>query len=97
MYNDQLVYKVFIWAFFGINLWTEKVALNKFILFIFSSTTEADQIIFLILKITKDRLPTHPFPKLPTFLFGALFLIYKSNQLAVCGICGGYFTHKNWG
>ncbi len=29
MYNDQLVYKVVIWAFFGISLWTEKVALNK--------------------------------------------------------------------
>ncbi len=28
MYNDQLVYKVDIWAFFGISLWTEKVALN---------------------------------------------------------------------
>ncbi len=30
MYNDQLVYiKVVIWAFFGISLWTEKVALNQ--------------------------------------------------------------------
>ncbi len=29
MYNDQLVYKVVIWAFFGISLWKEKVALNK--------------------------------------------------------------------
>ncbi len=28
MYNDQLVYKVVIWPFFGISLWTEKVALN---------------------------------------------------------------------
>ncbi len=28
MYNNQLVYKVVIWAFFGISLWTEKVALN---------------------------------------------------------------------
>ncbi len=28
MYNDQLVYKVVIWAFFGISLWKEKVALN---------------------------------------------------------------------
>ncbi len=28
MYNDQLVYKVVIWAFFGISLWTEKVALT---------------------------------------------------------------------
>ncbi len=28
MYNDQLVYKVDIWAFFGISLWTEKVALS---------------------------------------------------------------------
>ncbi len=28
-YNDQLVYKVVIWAFFGISLWTEKVALNR--------------------------------------------------------------------
>ncbi len=28
MYNDQLVHKVVIWAFFGISLWTEKVALN---------------------------------------------------------------------
>ncbi len=28
MYNDQLVYKVVIWAFFGINLRTEKVALS---------------------------------------------------------------------
>ncbi len=27
MYNDQLVYKVVIWAFFGISLWKEKVAL----------------------------------------------------------------------
>ncbi len=29
MYNDQLVYKVVIWTFFGISLWTEKVALTK--------------------------------------------------------------------
>ncbi len=28
MYNDQLVYKVVIWAFFGISLWTKKVALS---------------------------------------------------------------------
>ncbi len=28
MYNDQLVYKVIIWAFFGISLWNEKVALK---------------------------------------------------------------------
>ncbi len=28
MYKDQLVYKVVIWAFFGISLWTEKVALR---------------------------------------------------------------------
>ncbi len=28
MYNDQLVYKVVIWAIFGISLWTEKVALT---------------------------------------------------------------------
>ncbi len=28
MYNDQLVYNVVIWAFFGISLWTEKVALT---------------------------------------------------------------------
>ncbi len=27
MYNDQLVYKVVIWAIFGISLWKEKVAL----------------------------------------------------------------------
>ncbi len=27
MYNDQLVYKVVIWAFFGISLCKEKVAL----------------------------------------------------------------------
>ncbi len=29
MYNDQLVYKVVIWVFFGISLWTEKVALKE--------------------------------------------------------------------
>ncbi len=28
MYNDQLVYKVVIWAYFGIRLWKEKVALS---------------------------------------------------------------------
>ncbi len=28
MYNDQLVYKVVIWAFFGISLWKDKVALT---------------------------------------------------------------------
>ncbi len=28
MYNDKLVYKVVILAFFGISLWTEKVALS---------------------------------------------------------------------
>ncbi len=28
MYNDQLVYKVVIWAFFEVSLWTEKVALT---------------------------------------------------------------------
>ncbi len=27
MYTDNLVYKVVIWAFFGISLWKEKVAL----------------------------------------------------------------------
>ncbi len=27
IYNNQLVYKVVIWAFFGISLWNEKVAL----------------------------------------------------------------------
>ncbi len=27
MYNDQLVYKVVIWAYFGISLWKENVAL----------------------------------------------------------------------
>ncbi len=32
MYNDQLVYKVVIWAFFGISLWTEKAALTAYIL-----------------------------------------------------------------
>ncbi len=29
MYNDQLLYKVVIWAIFGINLWTEIVTLIK--------------------------------------------------------------------
>ncbi len=28
MHNDQLVYKEVIWAFFGISLWNEKVALS---------------------------------------------------------------------
>ncbi len=28
MYNDELVYKVVIWVFFGISLWKEKVALK---------------------------------------------------------------------
>ncbi len=28
MYNDQLVYKVVIWAAFGINVWKEKEALT---------------------------------------------------------------------
>ncbi len=28
MCNDQLVYNVVIWVFFGISLWTEKVALT---------------------------------------------------------------------
>ncbi len=27
MYNDKLVYKEVIWAFLGISLWKEKVAL----------------------------------------------------------------------
>ncbi len=27
MYNDQLIYKLVIWAFCGISLWTENVAL----------------------------------------------------------------------
>ncbi len=27
MYNDQFVYEVVIWVFFGISLWKEKVAL----------------------------------------------------------------------
>ncbi len=30
MYNEQLVYKVVIWVFYGISLWTEKVALIWF-------------------------------------------------------------------
>ncbi len=29
MYNDQLVYKVVIWAFFGISLWKENVTLKS--------------------------------------------------------------------
>ncbi len=32
IYNDKLVYKVAIWAFFGISLWKEKVALNEYAL-----------------------------------------------------------------
>ncbi len=28
IYNDQLVYKVAIWVFFGISLWKEKEALS---------------------------------------------------------------------
>ncbi len=28
IYNDQLVYKVVIWAFFGISLWTDRVTLK---------------------------------------------------------------------
>ncbi len=32
MYSDQLVYKVVIWVFFGISLWTEKVGLNIYII-----------------------------------------------------------------
>ncbi len=28
MYDDQLVYKVVIWAFYGISLWTENVVLT---------------------------------------------------------------------
>ncbi len=28
MYNNKLVYKVVIWAFFEISLWKEKVDLN---------------------------------------------------------------------
>ncbi len=31
MYNDQLVYKVIIWAYFGISLWKEKVALMVYL------------------------------------------------------------------
>ncbi len=30
MYNNQLVYKVVIWASFGFSLWKEKVALISF-------------------------------------------------------------------
>ncbi len=40
MNNDKLVYKVIIWAFFGISLWKEKVAFamatNVFVLAIVS-------------------------------------------------------------
>ncbi len=39
MYNDQLVYKVVIWAYFGIRLWKEKVALNVYILNVFAIVT----------------------------------------------------------
>ncbi len=35
MYNDQLVYKVVIWAFYGISLWKEKVALSQFRYFVY--------------------------------------------------------------
>ncbi len=31
MYNDQLVYKVVIWALFVISLWKEKVALKPLV------------------------------------------------------------------
>ncbi len=31
IYNDQIAYKVVIWAFFGISLWTEKVDIKRHI------------------------------------------------------------------
>ncbi len=34
IYNDQLVYKEVIWAFFGISLWKDNLALNKPCVFI---------------------------------------------------------------
>ncbi len=37
MYNDQLVYKVVILAFFGIGLWTEKVALTIVIVDVYNN------------------------------------------------------------
>ncbi len=37
MYNEHLVYKVVIWVFFGISLWTEKVALIMIHLFLFAT------------------------------------------------------------
>ncbi len=43
MYNDQLVYKVVIWVFFGISLWKEKVALSDYMAYMFEvlcSTTD---------------------------------------------------------
>ncbi len=39
MYDDQLVkYKVIIWAFFGISLWKEKVALTCKLVYLRSIT-----------------------------------------------------------
>ncbi len=37
MYNDQLVYKVVIWAFCGISLWKEKVVLSIISLLLMTS------------------------------------------------------------
>ncbi len=32
MYHDQLLYKVVSWTFFGISLWTERVALMHYMI-----------------------------------------------------------------
>ncbi len=37
MYNDKLLYKVFIWVFFEIGLWQEREALTKYLISWFKS------------------------------------------------------------
>ncbi len=43
MYNDQLVYKVVIWLFFGISLWKEKVALTSMRCIRFAHSTNREK------------------------------------------------------
>ncbi len=57
MYNDQLVYKVNIWAFFGISLWTEKVALKMYIHYVKSSRIASE--ILLLLNIYHQYASDH--------------------------------------
>ncbi len=75
MYNEQLVYKVVIWAFLGISLWKEKVALmmsNSCYVYIYMPA------IMCYIGIPNIPLPTlSQIPRIPGLEFVHMYKIYS--------------------